>query len=175
MQKLIKTSNELIEHMKNKEIKFNIISEIEAKKILENNNYYFKLAAYRNNYFKKPNGEYIDLKFAYLRELSIIDMELRHLVLEMALDIEHSLKVILLNDIANNFKNNSYDIVSNFLTISSKKSLTSISSRNFSHFFYSFFLFHIFTSFYFLLYYILFFLKYIEKNLKQIVDKINFI
>jgi len=32
MQKLIKTSNELIEHMKNKEIKFNIISEIEAKK-----------------------------------------------------------------------------------------------------------------------------------------------
>ncbi len=41
MQKLIKTSNELIEHMKNKEIKFNIISEIEAKKILENNNYYF--------------------------------------------------------------------------------------------------------------------------------------
>ena len=88
MQKLIKTSNELIEHMKNKEIKFNIISEIEAKKILENNNYYFKLAAYRNNYFKKPNREYIDLEFAYLRELSIIDMELRHLVLEMALDIE---------------------------------------------------------------------------------------
>ena len=115
MQKLIKTSNELIEHMKNKGIKFNIISEIEAKKFLENNNYYFKLAAYRNNYFKKPNGEYIDLEFAYLRELSIIDMELRHLVLEMALDIEHSLKVILLNDIANNFKNNSYDIVSNFL------------------------------------------------------------
>lgn len=115
MQKLIKTSNELIEHMKNKGIKFNIISEIEAKKFLENNNYYFKLAAYRNNYFKKPNGEYIDLEFAYLRELSIIDMELRHLVLEMSLDIEHSLKVILLNDIANNFKNNSYDIVSNFL------------------------------------------------------------
>lgn len=52
MQKLIKTSNELIEHMKNKGIKFNIINEIEAKKFLENNNYYFKLAAYRKNYFK---------------------------------------------------------------------------------------------------------------------------
>ena len=120
MQKLIKTSDELIEHMKNKGIKFNIINEIEAKFFLENNNYYFKLAAYRNNYLKKSNGEYINLEFAYLRELSIIDMELRHLVLEMALDIEHSLKVILLNDIANNFKNNSYDIVSSFLTDNQK-------------------------------------------------------
>ena len=66
MQKLIKTSDELIEHMKNKGIKFNIINEIEAKKFLENNNYYFKLAAYRKNYFKKLNGEYINLEFAYL-------------------------------------------------------------------------------------------------------------
>lgn len=115
MQKLIKTSDELIEHMKNKGIKFNIINEIEAKKFLENNNYYFKLAAYRKNYFKKLNGEYINLEFAYLRELSIIDMELRRIVLEMALDIEHSLKVILLNDIANHFKNSSRDIVSKFL------------------------------------------------------------
>lgn len=40
-----------------------------------------KLASYRANYDKrKSNGEYINLDFAYLRELSTIDMHLRYLI-----------------------------------------------------------------------------------------------
>ncbi len=74
--KLLKTSDELISHMKIKGIKFDIVKE-EAKIFLQNNNYYMKLASYRANYDKrKSNGEYINLDFAYLRELSTIDMHL---------------------------------------------------------------------------------------------------
>ena len=74
--KLLKTSDELISHMKIKGIKFDIVKE-EAKIFLQNNNYYMKLASYRANYDnRKSNGEYINLDFAYLRELSTIDMHL---------------------------------------------------------------------------------------------------
>ena len=60
--------DEMIEHMKEKGIKFNIISENEAKKFLSESNYYMKLASYRTNYPKydessKRCGQYINLEF----------------------------------------------------------------------------------------------------------------
>lgn len=80
--KLLKTSDELISHMKIKGIKFDIVKEEDAKIFLQNNNYYMKLASYRANYDKcKSNGEYINLDFAYLQELlPTIDMYLRYLI-----------------------------------------------------------------------------------------------
>ena len=45
--KLLKTSDELISHMKIKGIKFDIAKEEDAKVFLQNNNYYMKLASYR--------------------------------------------------------------------------------------------------------------------------------
>lgn len=90
------STKELIEHMKEKGITFRETSEKEAMDFLENNNYYMKLAAYRANYEKcvegKRKGMYQNLDFAYLQELSRLDMHLRHLVLEMCLDIEHAIK-----------------------------------------------------------------------------------
>ncbi|KDE64792.1 hypothetical protein FUSO4_07410, partial [Fusobacterium necrophorum DJ-1] len=103
------SSSQLIEHMKEKGIKFNIVNEVEAQQFLENNNYYFKLAAYRNNYEKNSEGKYLNLDFAYLKELSIIDMELRYLILQMALDIEHFIKVKILNDIEKNDLEDGYN------------------------------------------------------------------
>lgn len=83
--------------MKIKGIKFNIVKEEDAKIFLQNNNYYMKLASYRANYDKhKSNGEYINLDFAYLQELSTIDMHLRYLILQMCLDVEHALKTRLI-------------------------------------------------------------------------------
>ena len=83
MEKKLLTSDELILHMKEKGITFNIINESNAKIILEQHNYYFKLASYRKNYNKIPTGErigqYVDLDFAYLKDLSIIDCNLRYL------------------------------------------------------------------------------------------------
>lgn len=115
--KLLKTSDELISHMKIKGIKFNIVKEEDAKIFLQNNNYYMKLASYRENYDKrKSNGEYINLDFAYLQELSTIDMHLRYLILQMCLDIEHALKTRLLKDIEDNPEEDGYDIIRRFIT-----------------------------------------------------------
>lgn len=115
--KLLKTSDELISHMKNKGIKFDIVNEQDAKVFLQNNNYYMKLASYRANYEKhKSNGKYINLDFAYLQELSTIDMHLRYLILQMCLDVEHALKTRLLKDIEDNPEEDGYDIIRKFIT-----------------------------------------------------------
>ncbi|MDO4345574.1 MAG: Abi family protein [Eubacteriales bacterium] len=115
--KLLKTSDELISHMKEKGIKFDIVKEDDAKVFLQNNNYYMKLASYRANYDKrKSDGSYINLDFAYLQELSTIDMHLRYLILQMCLDIEHALKTRLLKDIESNPKEDGYDIIRRFIT-----------------------------------------------------------
>lgn len=110
---------ELIQHMKNRGITFNEISENDAKQFLQNNNYYMKLAAYRANYDKcdtgKRQGQYKKLDFGYLKELSTIDMYLRYIVMDMCLDIEHVIKVRLIKNITNNPSEDGYDIVRKFI------------------------------------------------------------
>lgn len=117
-KKPILSSNALIRHMKDKGILFNVVTEEKAKHFLEEHNYYFKLSSYRKNYDKIPNGinkdKYINLEFAYLQELSTIDMYLRYLIIELALDVEHSIKVALINDISRNEKEDGYEIVELF-------------------------------------------------------------
>ena len=111
--------DELIQHMKNRGITFNEISENDAKQFLQNNNYYMKLAAYRANYDKcdtgKRQGQYKKLDFGYLKELSTIDMYLRYIVMDMCLDIEHVIKVRLIKNITNNPSEDGYDIVRKYI------------------------------------------------------------
>jgi len=113
------TIDEQIEHMKNKGIMFNIVDEKSAKEFLTYNNYYFKIKSYAKNYEKqlcgKNKGKYINLEFAYLQDLSTIDMYLRKFIIRMSLDIEHYLKVQLLRDFMNNSEENGYNIVNDFL------------------------------------------------------------
>lgn len=108
-----------IQDMKNKNIAFNIISEDEAKKFLSYNNYYFKIKAYLkvlDTYSSGENkGKYYNVDFAYLKELSTLDMHLRKTILNIALDIEHYLKVRLINDISTNYEEDGYNIVKVFL------------------------------------------------------------
>lgn len=114
------TSNELVTKMKNeKGITFDHISEQEAESFLKEKNNYYRLAAYRKNYDKRmvgPNkGTYIDLDFSYLVDLSIIDMHLRNIIFQMCLDVEHDLKVQLLNDITKDENEDGYEIVKDFI------------------------------------------------------------
>lgn len=110
------TIDEQIVDMQNKKIKFEICSVEEAKKFLKYNNYYFKLKSYARNYNYDDKKEiYYNLDFAYIVELSKLDMYLRKIILELCLDVEHYLKVRLMNDLTNNNSEDGYNIVKLFL------------------------------------------------------------
>ena len=146
MKKPMLSVDQLIVHMKSKGIKFTIVSEQEARQHLAAHNNYFKLSCYRKNYTKVTTGadagKYENLEFAYLRELARIDTEVRHLLLDMCLDIEHFMKVLLIKEVENNMiaqtGEDGYKIVSNFLldegtqSISDRANNVAARSGNFS-------------------------------------------
>lgn len=107
-----------IEHMKSKGVTYNIYSEEEAAAFLESNTYFFKIKSYDKNYTINPTtGKYKGLDFAYLRELSVLDMLFRRLILHATLDIEHYLKVRLLKSLSENPNEDGYSIVRLFFNI----------------------------------------------------------
>ena len=115
------SAEQLVAKMKNeKGITFEHMSEEDAVDFLKKKNNYDRLAAYRKNYDQRLNGEnkgtYIGLDFAYLVDLSIIDMHLRNMIFQMCLDVEHDLKVQLLNDITVNPDEDGYNIVVSFIS-----------------------------------------------------------
>ena len=110
------TVDEQITDMRTKNVQFEICSIEDAKKFLKYNNYYFKLKSYARNYVVNPQTKkYYKLDFAYLVELSKLDMHIRKIILEMSLDVEHYLKVRLMNDLSNNPLEDGYNIVEVFL------------------------------------------------------------
>lgn len=110
--------NGQIEHMKDKGVLFNIMNEVEAKDYLSQHNNYFKLTAYRKNYDKHPAGankdKYINLEFAYLVDIAVIDMRLRYRIVHMALDIEHHTKLQLLRKM-DEYNEDGYQIVDDYI------------------------------------------------------------
>ncbi len=118
------TPHSLITKMRDeKGIKFNYISESDAEDYLSSCNNYLRTACYRILFPKyqagKEKDKYINLDFAYLKELSVIDMHYRFLVKKMCSDIEHFLCIMLLNEIDNDSTTDGYDIVSQFLSAKS--------------------------------------------------------
>ena len=116
--KLRLSLDEQIQHLKDKGILFNIMDEESAKQYLKYNNNYYKLTSFRKNYDKHPGGknkgQYIKLEFAYLVDMSIIDMRLRYRIVEMALDIEHHTKLQLLRKI-DEYDEDGYQIVKDYI------------------------------------------------------------
>lgn len=120
MRKQKLSIEEQIKHMKSRGITFNHISEEQAEGFLIHNTYYFKLKAYAKNYDKYHSAEnmdrYINLDFSYLQDLSTIDAHLRKLIFKMSLDLEHFLKVKMLNDFINTDEDG-YKIIERFFSI----------------------------------------------------------
>ena len=74
---------------------------------------------YKNNFIKYQFGElqgkYIDLDFAYLKDLSIIDYRTRTVLFKMIIDIEHYLKIRILNTIEDIPEEDGYNIVNLYM------------------------------------------------------------
>lgn len=105
------------------------MSEENALEYLTNNSYYYKVTAYKHNFPRNSNGCYINLDFAHLVDIAIIDMYLRYLLIQLSLDIEHILKTKVIQFITEDPGENGYTIIeeynnfemNNFLTNSQNK------------------------------------------------------
>lgn len=124
MKKELFTAEQLVSHMKAKGITFKYDTEDDVCRYLNYNNNYFKLSSYRKNYSKRKTmdgGEqYINLDFAYLKDLAIIDMNLRYTILQMSLDIEHHTKLEILR-IIGEYETDCYEVVRDYVSSLSDK------------------------------------------------------
>ena len=113
--------SEMVPYLKQKNIKFNLISEDDAEAYLKYNNNYYNVTAYKHNFPKYPSpagkyeGLYQDLDFAYLKDMAIIDYRIRLLLFKMIIDIEHYLKIKILNTIEEIEDEGGYRIVNLYL------------------------------------------------------------
>lgn len=104
--------DEQLKNLEDKNVQFNIMSKEEAREYLQNNTYYFKLKSYEKSFeYNVSKNQYINLEFAYLVELSKLDMYLRELIIRISLHTEHFLKVKLIDDLTKNEKEDGYHVV----------------------------------------------------------------
>lgn len=98
-------------------ILFHLCTEDQAIEFLSKHNYFFKVKSFAKNYNKdSQTGKYVDLDFAYLQELSILDALLRKQILSIALDVEHFLKVGLIADLSQNDSEDGYALMHHLFT-----------------------------------------------------------
>ncbi|BDR54060.1 CAAX amino protease [Bombiscardovia apis] len=120
---MLTVSNQ-IDFLKERNVGFEVIDEEEASKYLTNNTYFFKLKSYLKNYQtdaqnNSKKSEYIESEFAHLQELSKLDYALSRLVLELASNVEHAMKVQFNQHIMNPISDIDVDELANTL-LSSK-------------------------------------------------------
>ena len=113
------TIDEMIKLLESKNIKFKLISKKEAKDYLIKNNNYYNITSYKKNFVKYlmgvNKGKYLNLDFAYLKDLGIIDFRLRMILFKIINSIEHYLKLRILKYIELINEENGYDTVNEFL------------------------------------------------------------
>ena len=110
------TVPEIIDYMKSEGITFNLVSEEDAADFLRKHNYFFRIKSYADNFeFKQKTGKYVGLDFGQLQELSTVDMYLRKLLFKMTVDVEHCLKVRVVNDCQENPADDGFEVVQKFL------------------------------------------------------------
>lgn len=90
------TVGQQIAHLKSRGVVFDLCSEEEAAGFLGGVNNYLRTTSYRALYTRQLEGasagQYVNLDFAYLIDLSSIDRQLREALLMAAIDVEHFAK-----------------------------------------------------------------------------------
>lgn len=88
-----RSPEELIAKLKADGVRFELCGEEDAADYLRHANNYLRTASYRRLFPRQTEGEhagkYVDLDFAYLRDLSSIDRQLREVLRDITIDIEH--------------------------------------------------------------------------------------
>lgn len=110
---------EQITHLEARGVRFDICGKDAAAEYLSKKNNYYKVASYRKLFpIRKGgthDGEYADLDFAHLKDLSSIDQLMRYTLLPLTLDVEHFAKVKLLNTMMNRKDEDGYSVVKSYL------------------------------------------------------------
>ena len=113
-----------IAHLEARGVSFEVCGKEEASEYLAEKNNYYKVASYRKLFAVRRggphDGEYANLDFAYLKDLSAIDQNLRYALLPMTLDIEHFAKVKLLSMIEAREGGDGYTVVEDYLAALAK-------------------------------------------------------
>ncbi len=112
--------SEMVPYLKEKNIKFEKMTDTEAENYLRYNNNYYNVTAYKHNFERyfidgKFIDKFIDLDFAYLKDLAIIDHRSRLVLFKIIIDIEYYLKIRILNLIEDIEMENGYRIVNMYL------------------------------------------------------------
>lgn len=112
------TPREQVQHLKGQGIAFSMMTEAEAEAYLIERNNFFRLRAYRGNFWRiaggPRDGQYVGLDFGLLVDLATIDMHLRNELLPMTLDVEHFAKMRLLHRMQES-QENAFDLVRDFI------------------------------------------------------------
>ena len=90
---LAKSLDFQIANLQNDGIVFDICNEESAKAYLSANTYLFRIKRYASNFNKHDDGKYKNLDFAVLKDLAVIDYELRMALEYLVANAEHDLKV----------------------------------------------------------------------------------
>ncbi len=112
-------------------VEFKLMSKSDAERFLTYSNFFFKVKAFDKNFDKYKDekspcfGKYINLDFEYLVDLSRKDASLRELILDLALDLEHYLKVAV-NRVLMNAQVDTPTLLQSFFTFSEQKTLQEI-------------------------------------------------
>ena len=95
------TPEQQVAHLRARGVRFELCPEADATDYLRRGNNYLRTASYRKLYdrvLEGPRaGEYSNLDFAYLVDLSSIDRRLREAFRDLTIDVEHFARLRLLN------------------------------------------------------------------------------
>lgn len=133
------TARQQVEAMVKKGIRFDLMSEEDAERFLRERNFFFKVKAFEKVFdkFESPDherfGEYVNLDFTYLVELSRLDKALRFCVMETALDIEHFMKVQMNRAMMDDEDCDAHDIVKQYVAHDANRKLSRIADKGEEH------------------------------------------